>query len=250
MKSFVNGAKIEYILTNSGEWCIIKPISWYGHIGKGGIRMKKTKKTLMTAAVLCAAANIGSVTAPVGATALGSGNSKTVYEAPEVEYVDDVEEGTAPGSLIEALKPFKPVDDRVPCVYGPPDWFDKDLISQKDDESKDDPSEAILELNGKYDPEESIPVEVYGPPNWSSSEYDPKDSLPEVVYGPPNWFSDGDVNNDGKMDIEDAVGTIGFVTGNISLTPEQEKKADVNGDGKVDIEDAVRMINEINGNKS
>ena len=58
---------------------------------------------------------------------------------------------------------FAPWNNQAVCVYGPPEWFE----------------------SSKYDPEESIPEPVYGPPE---SEYDPANDEPIDVYGPPEWF--------------------------------------------------------------
>lgn len=60
----------------------------------------------------------------------------------------------------------------------------------------------------------------------------------------------GDINDDGAIDIEDAVQVIGNVNGLNPLTAEQEKYADVDGSGTIDIEDAVLLISRVNGDVS
>lgn len=60
----------------------------------------------------------------------------------------------------------------------------------------------------------------------------------------------GDVNNDGTIDIEDAVQVIGHVNGQKALTDDETKRADVDGNGNIDIEDAVAIISHVNGVKS
>lgn len=62
--------------------------------------------------------------------------------------------------------------------------------------------------------------------------------------------SKGDVNNDGVIDIEDAVSVIGHVNGQKALTDDEASRADVDGNSVVDIEDAVAIISHVNGVKS
>lgn len=57
----------------------------------------------------------------------------------------------------------------------------------------------------------------------------------------------GDVNNDGNIDIEDAVAIINHVNGVTPLSDDQELSADVDKSGVIDIEDAVKVISHING---
>lgn len=217
--------------------------------------MKKTKKTLMTAAALCAAANIGTLAAPMGVEAIGSGNVKDGYivDAEEIPYVSDLE---GDKGVLDLITPYKPDVDRVPVVYGPPDSFDKDIFKKADDSStvdendtddikKDDTDDSkVIDGPEKFEPADSLVELLYGPPD----PYDPEEPFPDL-YGPPEWYEDGDVTGDGNVDIEDAVNTLGFISGNTSFTSQQERSADVNNDGKVDIEDVVSVINQINGIK-
>lgn len=57
----------------------------------------------------------------------------------------------------------------------------------------------------------------------------------------------GDVNGSGNVDIEDAVGVIGYVNGTNVLEGASLRVGDVNKSGEIDIEDAVSVINSING---
>lgn len=57
----------------------------------------------------------------------------------------------------------------------------------------------------------------------------------------------GDVNADGKIDIEDAVMVINNVNGVTPLTDDQIKCADIDGNKTIDIEDAVAIISHVNG---
>lgn len=179
--------------------------------------MKKTKKTLATAAALCAAANIASAAGVLPVNAEGiKGNQKSVYTA-EPERMADVEE-VQPETIFDVINKdkFDPIDSIPSVLYGPPD---------------------------PYDPIDSMPSVLYGPPD----PYDPSEPIPDL-YGPPDWYSSGDVNNDGKVDIEDAANMIGYVNGNVAFSSSEEKAADFNEDGTVDIEDVVGVINQINGN--
>lgn len=60
----------------------------------------------------------------------------------------------------------------------------------------------------------------------------------------------GDVNNDDKIDIEDAVMVINHVNGVTALTDDEIKRADIDGNSVIDIEDAVAIIAHVNGIKS
>lgn len=60
----------------------------------------------------------------------------------------------------------------------------------------------------------------------------------------------GDVNADGRIDIEDAVKLISHVNGQRPLTNDESKRADIDGSSIADIEDAVAIIAHVNGIKS
>lgn len=60
----------------------------------------------------------------------------------------------------------------------------------------------------------------------------------------------GDVNADGKIDIEDAVMVINHVNGQKALTDDEAGRANVDGNSSIDIEDAVAIISHVNGVKS
>lgn len=63
------------------------------------------------------------------------------------------------------------------------------------------------------------------------------------IYG----YQIGDVNYDGKIDIEDSVMVINHINGVKPLDVKGEKAADMNFDGVIDITDAVFINNIING---
>ena len=72
-------------------------------------------------------------------------------------------------------------------------------------------------------------------------------NMPETVSKLTiSQYKKGDVNNDGDVDIADAVCIVNHVVG-IATPSFVEQAADVNGDGSVDISDAVRIINLIVG---
>lgn len=57
----------------------------------------------------------------------------------------------------------------------------------------------------------------------------------------------GDINGDGKIDIEDVSQLVLAANGYITLSDTAQKAADVNGDGKIDIEDISQMVLFTNG---
>lgn len=57
----------------------------------------------------------------------------------------------------------------------------------------------------------------------------------------------GDVNNDEKIDVEDAVKIINHINGVTPLTEDQMIRADVDHNSVIDIQDAVKVINHVNG---
>ena len=75
----------------------------------------------------------------------------------------------------------------------------------------------------------------------------------ETSYGTSDWsaatffttkaaFIRGDVNDDGKVDMNDALLIVNYLMGNLSVEF-NAVAADVTGDGKVDIADAVSVVN-------
>lgn len=76
-------------------------------------------------------------------------------------------------------------------------------------------------------------------------EYDPEspgdpfgDGSQSNVDNKPSGDVNGDVNDDGEVDVADAVRVI-----NLCIANEKDANADVNGDGEVDVADAVAIIN-------
>lgn len=85
----------------------------------------------------------------------------------------------------------------------------------------------------------------YAVPEGSKTDFDPS-KLPEYKKN-RSAAGYGDVNRDGKIDIEDAVMVINHINGLKPLTYRQTKYADINGSKNIDIEDAVGIIAYING---
>jgi len=52
----------------------------------------------------------------------------------------------------------------------------------------------------------------------------------------------GDVNGDGKINVEDAILILGSITGKSTLTAQQKAVADTNGDGKINVADAIKVL--------
>ena len=57
----------------------------------------------------------------------------------------------------------------------------------------------------------------------------------------------GDLNGNGTVDVSDAILLLRYITGLVTLTPEQQRLADVNGDGEINVADAVLILRYIVG---
>ena len=64
----------------------------------------------------------------------------------------------------------------------------------------------------------------------------------EATFQDPPDIAPGDLNNDGVVNVQDAIWLLKSIAGTVELTPAQEVAADVNGDGKVNIVDAVLIL--------
>ena len=58
----------------------------------------------------------------------------------------------------------------------------------------------------------------------------------------------GDVNNDGKVSVKDAMMVCQIYLGNIEATSTQKAAADVSGDGKVSVKDVMLICQYYLGN--
>ena len=118
--------------------------------------MKKTKKTMLTAALLAAAANLTACTLP---------------------WQNDDEVQTVYGPPSETAESFSETDS--------------DSSSESSSEDKEE-SSSLAEQEDSYDPEDDDVQDVYGPPPFEDEEetedsYDPEEDqeLNQTVYGPP-----------------------------------------------------------------
>ena len=131
--------------------------------------MKKGRKTILTAAILSAAA-----TGLAGCTNPVSDEVEIVYgpppEADTSVSAEDTSSEDAESSILDKLESseYDPSSEEVEDVYGPPPEFDD-----------------------SYDPDDEPPECVYGPPEMLDSQaeeddsFDPDAELITIMYGPP-----------------------------------------------------------------
>lgn len=191
--------------------------------------MKKTKKTLMTAAVLTAAAmsshnvkTVGVAMAPVygppPATTVTTMNTtiSTVYGPPVAISTTADEEVTAVSSQEEYIET---TNSPLAGVYGPPPAY-----TTVSDESK-----------------------VTTVPVITEEEYTRTTDPIVCVYGPPDAFYDkGDVNMDTQINIADYNLMLSVAQGE-ETEYFQERLADIDDNGTVDNEDIDTMRKYLTG---
>ena len=68
-----------------------------------------------------------------------------------------------------------------------------------------------------------------------------------VEYKEQAQILPGDVNGDGKVDINDARAVLRAAVGLEKLDEQQKKAADINGDGKITVDDARAIMREATG---
>lgn len=68
-----------------------------------------------------------------------------------------------------------------------------------------------------------------------------------AVGKPPPCDQYGDIDNDGCVTTTDVDLVNLFITGQLALTAEQQRRADVNGDGVVNVLDAQQILAYANG---
>lgn len=61
-------------------------------------------------------------------------------------------------------------------------------------------------------------------------------------YGEKPKYTLGDIDDDGVIDVNDALLTLKIAAGVIIPTPEQEVRADIDADGVVDVNDALKVL--------
>lgn len=220
--------------------------------------MKKTEKTVLTAALFAAALNMipsgaGDVTTSASATDYNPAAPPIAYD-PSAEEIQDVygppiwETTTAAPPI--AYDPNNAVE--VP-VYGPPvSWTT---------------TETELTTQTTTATTEPMPVPVYGPPiSWTTTGTElttqtstttktqtssgltlatTTNTIPVAVYGPPiAWY--GDINADGRIDVFDMI-ELRKLYINSTSNGEKAYRADVNQDGDIGMADLVMLNNYLLG---
>lgn len=187
--------------------------------------MKKTEKTVLTAALFAAALN----TIPSGADNIKNSASASDYNPSFGEVVTTT---------------YNPNEGMEVPVYGPP-------ISWTTTAESD--STTITTTVTTTD--EPYLVPVYGPPiSWTTTAPATTEPIPTTVtttvpmpvYGPPiAWY--GDVNADGKVNVFDMIELRkAYVNGKFSEGIES-MRADINRDGKIGMADLVMLENYLLG---
>ena len=63
-----------------------------------------------------------------------------------------------------------------------------------------------------------------------------------LEYGEQPKYTLGDINDDGAIDVNDALLTLKIAAGVITPTPEQMVRADIDANGVVDVNDALKVL--------
>lgn len=191
--------------------------------------MKKTPKTILMAALFASAINAVS-------TGAVTGNADYVPSEEQMQNAYGppvIEETTTPPTVTD---PITETTTDMACVYGPP------------------PNYSTITTQTTI---QTIPVPVYGPPNYSTTtktQTTAKDPITETttelagVYGPPP-VSNGDINDDGRIDVFDFIELKKMITNDMAQPVESYKayKADVNHDEQVGMADLVMLNNYLLG---
>lgn len=203
--------------------------------------MKKTPKTILMAALFASAINAAS-------TGAVTGNADYV---PSDEQMQDaygppvIEETTTPATVTD---PITETTIELAGVYGPPPNYSTTTKTQTT--AKDPITETTTDM-----------ACVYGPPPTTTTTTIPTTTAPTTtdpitetttrtfpVYGPPP-VSNGDINDDGRIDVFDFIELKKMITNGTAQPIESYKayKADVNNDGKIGVADLVMLNNYLLG---
>lgn len=143
--------------------------------------MKKTKKTILTAALLSAAA-------AMTLTGCTKDDVQTVYGPPPDEDTsvtsENKESSDAPESVpADEPSEYDPSSEEVQDVYGPPPEDDESSIAPDDEESSYAPEADLIQVEyGPYlDTDENSVSD-------DSNSFDASLELQQLVYGPPEAF--------------------------------------------------------------
>ncbi|MBQ9981179.1 MAG: hypothetical protein IJP18_01300 [Oscillospiraceae bacterium] len=197
--------------------------------------MKKTKSTLMTAAILTAAAMgshnvnaVGVAMAPVyGPPPANTTVTGYPSEATQTKYGPPVAYTTTPDE-----DEYTEMTTTTTPVYGPP-------VAYTTTPDEDEYTEMI-----------TTTTPVYGPPPayttvTEEEEYPPFPTT-QPVYGPPSAFYDkGDINMDNIINIADYNKMLSAVQGEELYSA--EALADIDNDGSVDEDDVDAMRKYLTG---
>ncbi|MDE7364410.1 MAG: dockerin type I repeat-containing protein [Ruminococcus sp.] len=205
--------------------------------------MKKTPKTILMAALFASA---------ISATSTGAVTGNADY-VPSEEQMQDaygppvIEETTTPATVTD---PITETTIELAGVYGPPPNYSTTTKTQTTT------TNPITETTIRTFP-------VYGPPpDYSTTQTKTTNTSPTTmsnpitetttdmacVYGPPP-VSDGDINDDGRIDVFDFIELKKMITNGATQPIESHKtyKADVNYDGQVGMADLVMLNNYLLG---
>lgn len=154
--------------------------------------MKKTKKTMLIAAALTAAAGLAGCTDEPK-------NVQNVYGPPN-DYSQDMRREEDPASVEESRgeesDPYDPDEEEVAHVYGPP-------ADYSESEDLEDSSESPEEGEDSYDPRlDRIPV-VYGPPNDYPQDLSGEEDPAAVIESMGEESSDHDHDEEEIEDVDD-----------------------------------------------
>ncbi len=169
--------------------------------------MKKTIKTLITAALFAASS------ASMSAYDPAAEEIQDVYgpapDYPSIEETNNVETAEPPMTTTETEVFDQP-------VYGPP-WFTPDEETTTTAAVDTTPIVTTMETNP--------PAPVYGPP-W-------------MMLEEKEWL--GDLNLDGSVDVYDMVALRKYLLSHTDADDWEEKRADVNKDGEVGMADLIML---------
>lgn len=244
--------------------------------------MKKSPKTLLTAAMFAAAINASAyedAATIANAHSLTKSDNGSAYSLENIDFdlsaedIQDVygppvyyETTTAPEEEIittTTTKAYNPAATTPVTVYGPPITTSPTTLPEDDTTTTTttlseeyDPviTTAVVPVYGPpdvsvtttYDPSVTTPATVYGPPvTTTATPYYPEYELPEPTYGPPIRL--GDANGDGNINSLDAVAFRKAIVNGYPKTAYMFKAYDINMDGFIDEKDLKQVIGYIKG---
>ncbi|MBP3309264.1 MAG: hypothetical protein J6L05_00405 [Ruminococcus sp.] len=183
--------------------------------------MKKSPKTLLTAAMFAAAIN---ASAYEDAATIANAHSLTKSDNGSAYSLENID--------------FDPSAEDIQDVYGPPVYYETTTAPEE---------EIITTTTTKaYNPAATTPATVYGPPvTTTATPYDPEYELPEPTYGPPIRL--GDANGDGNINSLDAVAFRKAIVNGYPETAYMFNAYDINMDGFIDEKDLKQVIGYIKG---